>query len=399
MIMQALINKETFHAICEAKQVSYSYIAHKTKCKEEKIGKWANPSDLLRPTFSQAKKMAKCLHIPFAGLYMRPADVPLDKLPKIKNYRSFPNGFAMDDSSLNIAIFDLIQAKRFFLEVKSELGEEVPPFVVKINANNGDVIGWANEIRALFNLNMDVQFRTTSPRKLYLYVRQQIENQGVFVNCFTDVDIEIARAVAFYDDIMPIIGVNEDDRPPAKTFSLIHELTHILKRQSSLCNEMYNSFTKNQEEVFCNAVAGEVLVPQSALKVFLMKWKSDEILSVKNIQEIAKRFSISKEVTIRRLLDIGRIESPAYEAYAEEFQRIYEREREEQKVARKEGRKSGFPQPPERKAIDRTSSELCKTIYKGYGEELFSKQDVSRYLGIGQQHVNKFLREVSSWLS
>lgn len=397
MVMKALVNKETLRAICEAKQVTFSYIARMTKCREEKIRKWTDPSDLLRPTFNQAKKIAKCLHVPFAGLYMRPADVPLDKLPKIKNYRSFPNGFDGGDSSLNIAIFDLIQTKKFFVEIKEELGEKIRPFSFAVKALDGDVLGWSNEIRSLFELDIDTQFRTSSMRKFYLYVRHQIEQQGIFINCFTDVNLEIARAVAIYDNTTPIIGINEDDRPPAKTFSIIHELTHILKRQSSLCNAMYNSFTKNQEEVFCNAIAGEVLVPQSALKEILTKWRTDEVLGIKNIQEIADRFSVSKEVTIRRLLDIGRIEPRAYEAYVDEFRRIYEQEREEQRLARKEKRNSGFPQRPERKAIDRTSSELCKTLFKGYAEELFSKQDVSHYLGIGQQYVDKFLREVSLW--
>lgn len=397
--MKALINKETLHAICEAKQVTCTYIASATKCLEDKIGKWTDPSDYLRPTFLQAKKIAKCLHVPFAGLYMRPADVPLDKLPKIKNYRTLPNGFSTDDSALNIAIIDLLQAKRFFLETKAVLGEAVSPFSARINVQDDDVLAWAQEIRTVFGLDLDTQFCTTSPRKFYLYIRQQIERQGIFIHCFTDVDLEIARAVAFYDDTIPIIGVNEGDRPPAKTFSIIHELTHILKRQSSLCNEMYSSFTQNQEEAFCNAVSGEVLMPQGALKVFLTKWRSDEALGIDNIQEIAERFSVSKEVTIRRLLDIGRIEQTAYTAYANEFRRIIEREREEQRIARKEGRAHGVPRIPDREAIDRTSSALCKTLFRGYAEELFSKQDVSRYLGIGQQHVDKFLWEVSSWPS
>jgi Zn-dependent peptidase ImmA (M78 family) len=395
--MLALINKETLHAICESKQVTCTYIARETRFIKDKIEKWTDPSDSLRPTFLQAKKIARCLHVPFAGLYMCPADVPLHKLPKIKNYRTIPKGSSADDSSLNIAVADLLQAKRFYVETKAELGEAIQSFSVRINARYGEILRWAQEIRNVFELDLDTQFHTTSPRKFYLYVRQRIERQGIFVHCFTDVDLEIARAVALYDDTTPIIGINEDDRPPAKTFSIIHELTHILKRQSSLCNEMYSSFTQNQEEVFCNAVAGEVLMPQGALKVFLKKWKSDETLSVEHIQEIADRFSVSKEATIRRLLEIGRIEQTTYTAYLDEFRRNIEREREEQRLARKEGHAQGIPRIPYREAIDRTSSELCRMLFRGYAEELFSKQDVSRYLGIGQQYVDKFLREVSSW--
>lgn len=399
MAMHALINKETLHAICGAKKVTCAYIARETKCPEDSIEKWANPSDSLRPTFLQAKKIAKCLHVPFAGLYMKPTDVPLCKLPKIKNYRTFANGFIGDDSSLNIAITDLLQARDFLIKTKEELGEAVLPFSVTISSREDDVVGWADEIRRVFDLNLDAQFRTASMRQFYLYIRQQIELRGVFIHCFSDVDLDIARGIAFYDDKTPIIGINEEDRPPAKTFSIIHELTHLLKRQSSLCNEMYNSFSASQEEVFCNAVAGEVLVPQDALRVVLKKWKSDEVFSIDDLQEIADRLSISKEVILRRLLDIGRINQPAYVAYIDECRRIFEQERAEQNLARKEGLITIFSQPPDRKAIDRTSPALCITLYKGYSEELFNKQDVSRYLGINQKYINKFLQEVSSWHS
>jgi len=399
MAIHALINKETLRVICEAKKVTCTYIAKETKYAEDRIVKWSNPSDTLRPTFVQAKKIAKCLHVPFAGLYMKPTDVPLRKLPTIKSYRTFPHGYIEDDSSLNIAISDLLQARDFLIKTKEELGETILPFSVTLRSRPDDVFDWADEIRRMFDLNLETQFKAASMRKFYLYVREKIEAKGIFIHCFSDVDLDIARGIALYDDDTPIIGINEEDRPPAKTFSIIHELTHLLKCQSSLCNEMFNAFSMNQEEVFCNAVAGEVLVPWDALKVFLKKWKMDEVFSIDDIQKIAERFSVSKEVIVRRLLDIDLIKKPAYTAYIDECRRVVEQERAEQKLARQEGRKSGIPQYPDRNAIDRTSSALCITLYKGYSEELFSKQDLSRYLGIGQQYINKFLREVSSWHS
>ena len=88
----------------------------------------------------------------------------------------------------------------------------------------------------------------------------------MFVHCFTDVPIEMARAFAIYDSTMPIIGLNDDDRQPAKSFSMIHELVHIFKRESSLCNDMRSL---RKEEAFCNAVAGEVLVPRDALSAII----------------------------------------------------------------------------------------------------------------------------------
>ncbi|MDP3044911.1 MAG: hypothetical protein Q8N93_05820, partial [Bacillota bacterium] len=162
MAIHALINKETLRAVCEAKKVTCAYIAKETKYEEDRIVKWSNPSDALRPTFVQAKKIAKCLHVPFAGLYMKPVDVPLRKLPTIKSYRTFPNGFIEDDSSLNIAISDLLQARDFLVKTKEELGETLSPFSVTINSRTDDVLSWADEIRRVFDLNLDAQFRAAS---------------------------------------------------------------------------------------------------------------------------------------------------------------------------------------------------------------------------------------------
>ena len=58
---------------------------------------------------------------------------------------------------------------------------------------------------------------------------------------------------------------------------------------------------------------------------------------------------------------------------------------------------TGFRPSVSREAIDRTSSVVCKALYYGYGEEMYSKRDIAQHLGIAQKHVDKFLAEVSAW--
>jgi Zn-dependent peptidase ImmA (M78 family) len=392
----ALINKSTLSLICRTKQVTLTYIAEKTTLNEERIYRWLDISDPSLPTFVQAKKIAKCLHIPFAGLYMNPEDVPLKHLPHIRNMRSISDSL-FDNSSLNIAITDLLTNRDLLVDTKKELGEELPRFNLSMNTRENSIKHWASEIRRLFDISLIYQYKCLSTRQFYLYVRKQIEAQGIFVHCFSDVPVNVARGVAIFDNIMPIIGINAEDRPPAKTFSIIHELVHIFKRDSSMCNDMYNSFSLSEEEVFCNAVAGEVLVPENALKSIIRNHIKDTTYNKDEIQEIADKFSVSKEVIIRRLLDTGEISNSAYNAFADYFHRALDMEREEQRQARKDGKAKLIPRYMDREAIDRTSPSLCKILYQGYGEDLFNKQDISRYLGIDQKYVNKFLREVSSW--
>ena len=229
-----------------------------------------------------------------------------------------------------------------------------------------------------------------------MYLRQQIESKGIFVHCFTGVDVEIARGISIFNESAPIIGINDNDRYPAKTFSIIHELVHILKRQSTLCNEMFASFSSQNEEVFCNAVAGEVLVPVASLNVVLT---AKEIInfSLDDIEAIAKKYSVSKEVITRRLYDTNRISKDEYDTYANEIRQNFLQEREADRLARQEGRGQTIPKNMSREAVDKTSTAICRVLLIGYSDGYFSKQEVSGLLGIKEKHIPKFLTEVAKW--
>lgn len=392
----AQIDKNTLAYIFAGKKVSKDYIVSKTGIKSEKLDRWLDAQDVLFPTINQAKNIANCLHIPFAGFYMNPEHVKLKSIPSVKNYRTLYGGVDLDDSAINIAMMDLLQERDFLLEASKENNLSLPIFNLSITFCD-DPILWAKRIRELFDIQLDVQYKCTSSRKFYLYLREKIEAAGVFVHCFTDVPMEMARALAIYDKEMPIIGLNDEDRPPAKSFSMIHELVHIFKRESSLCNDIRSA---HGEEVFCNAVAGELLVPKSALESTIKIKDMSQPYSKQDIAYLADRFSVSKEVIIRRLLDTGHIDDTVYEAYASEFRRNVELQKEERKIAKQEGRLlSGYKKVVFREAIDRTSAAVCKVLCYGYGNEIYSKQDIARHLGISQKHINKFLTEVAAWNS
>ena len=398
MAIYALINKDVLPFICTGKRVTKEYICSATKLKKDSVDKWLDVTDPALPTILQAKKLAKCLHIPFAGLYMNTKDINIKSIPAIRNYRTLDGALSIDDSSLNIAIGDVLQERDFLIAESNDLG--IPLIVFSSPSCPTDApADWAKKIREHFSIDIKDQYKCSSSRQFYLYLRERLENKGIFVQCFTDVPVEIVRGFSIYEQELPIIGINDNDRPPAKSFSLIHELVHLIKRESSVCNVMYNATSLQSEEVFCNAVAGELLVPKDALAIVLHSGKYAKPYKVDDIAAIAKRFSVSREVIVRRLLDNGQISTVEYETYSEEFHREIERDREEQRLARKAGLKTGIPKNVSREAIDRTSPAICKTLYYGYGEEIYSKRDIAQHLGIAQKHVDKFLMEVSRWNS
>lgn len=396
-LVYATINKETLLHICHSKEVSTDFIIKKTKLNAAKVPLWLDTTNSSLPTIKQAKVLALCLHIPFAGLYMNPVDIPLKRIPNIKNLRTMQGTSTPDDSALNIAMVDILLERDFLIDANKEFDQPIPIFSPHI-PNGNDPVKWAQAIRTQFSIDLGAQYKCSSPRQFYLYLRNRIESGGIFVHCFVDVPIETARGLAIYDNLLPIIGINDEDRPPAKSFTLIHELVHLLKRESSLCNDMTHMEAIAGEEVFCNAVAGELLVPTKALKIVLSDKNFAEPYSASDIQKIANRFSVSREVIIRRLLSIGKINKIEYDTYADLFNQELEQEREMQQAARKQGIKIGFSQNISRDAIDRTSPSVSKMLYHGFSEEVYSKQDIARHLNIDQKHVDKFLVEVSKWI-
>ena len=396
MTNYALINKEVIPFICDRKRVSTDYLVVKTGCKLERIRKWLDVKDPALPTINQAKKIAKALNIPFAGLYMNKDDIKISSIPKITNFRSLNGDVQIDDSSLNIAICGILNERDYVLSAIQEFEMQLP--TLSLPTCDGAVESFARSIREHFELDISRQFKCTSARQFYLLLRKHVEDKGIFVQCFVGVPVETARAFAIYKDHMPIIGLNDLDRSPAKSFSLIHELVHLINRESSLCNDMYNSMEVHKEEIFCNAVAGEVLVPKYELNN-LLKHESDSNIDLYMIRWLADKFSVSREVIIRRLLDLNHITKAEYSAFSETFVSELESNREEQKTLREMGLSKGIPRNISREAIDRFSTTTCYALLYGYAENFYSKRDIALHLGIAQKHVDSFLKEVSGWSS
>ncbi|MDR1821327.1 MAG: ImmA/IrrE family metallo-endopeptidase [Oscillospiraceae bacterium] len=393
--IDANINKETVSFICTQIGVTSSFLVKKTGFAEDKIGAWLDVSNDAYPTLNQAKTLAKALKVPFAGLYMHKDNIPIKKLPSLLNLRRVPDALS-DGSALNLAVVELIRYHDFLSSAESDLDIVAPQLTLPSVSDTETSTTFAAHIRTFFGLELSNQFKLQSARQFYLYVRQQVESKGIFVHCFTGVDVEIARGISIFNETAPIIGINNNDRYPAKTFSIIHELVHILKKQSTLCNEMFTSFSSQDEEVFCNAVAGEVLVPAASLNVVLTA-QNITSYSLDTIETIAKKYSVSKEVIARRLYDTSRISKYEYDTYANEIRQNFENEKQAQKLARQESRGHKIVKVPSREAVDKTSPAICKVLLIGYSDGYFSKQEVSGLLGIKEKHIPKFLTEVAKW--
>ena len=114
------------------------------------------------------------------------------------------------------------------------------------------------------------------------------------------------RGFALSDPLAPLIFVNGADTKAAQMFTIAHELAHIWLGTSALSNlSAVSGPGFRREEVWCNAVAAELLVPLAGLQSNLQQ---DEPLSDTLLSRLAQTFKVSSLVILRRLLDANRIE-------------------------------------------------------------------------------------------
>jgi Zn-dependent peptidase ImmA (M78 family) len=128
--------------------------------------------------------------------------------------------------------------------------------------------------------------------------RNSIEhNLGIHVFQFAMPKDE-AQGFSYSDSLPYCITINNAYPATSRTFTLFHELAHILSSQSGLCKPDDTLFRREETstEYDCNSFAGSILVP---VKDVVPATDKDTIF------RYATKFKISSEVYLRRLLSLS----------------------------------------------------------------------------------------------
>lgn len=178
-------------------------------------------------------------------------------------------------------------------------------------------------------LGFDLEARATCrtwEEALRLFITQA-DGIGVLVmsgvvlsNNNRKLDPEEFRGFALADRRAPLIFVNGSDSKSAQMFTLAHELAHLWLGSTAVSDaSAAPNGGHRREEVWCNAVAAELLVPLAALRNDLV---DDE--TVENaVGRLTRRYKVSSLVMLRRLLDAGWLNRAAFDvAWATERARL-----------------------------------------------------------------------------
>jgi Zn-dependent peptidase ImmA (M78 family)/DNA-binding XRE family transcriptional regulator len=264
-----------------------------------------------RPTFHQAQKLAKVLHAPF-GFFFLP-EPPVETLP-LPDLRTLP-GAMPERPSLNLqdTVRSVLQRQAWYLEYLELQGASPLSFVARFKTAS-PVEEVARDIRAV----LGVAAEEAQHLQWDAYYRRLIEGAeaaGILVmrsgivdnHTRRTLDVAEFRGFAVSDRHAPVVFINSADAPTARLFTLMHELAHLWIGSSGISNVTPGPV--RQDEVFCNAVAGEFLAPQ---ELFLSRWAAGPEDIQRRVAALATSFHVSKMVVWRRALDLGLIDAATY---------------------------------------------------------------------------------------
>lgn len=256
-----------------------------------------------RPTLKQLEQFAHATHTPFGLLFL--AEPPTETVP-IPDMRTIGNlAVPRPSADLLETIYICQSRQEWYREYERQLGSQPLPFVGAATVDTPAAEA-ARQIREWlsFNLSNRLQYANSDDARRQLI--DLIENIGVLVmvsgivggDTHRTLDPSEFRGFALSDPLAPLIFVNGADTKAAQIFTLVHELAHIWLGGSALSDAAMVSRDGVAEELWCNRVAAEVLVPLAVLR---NDYRGKP--TTQEMTRLARLYRVSTLVILKRLFD------------------------------------------------------------------------------------------------
>lgn len=274
-----------------------------------------------RPTLKQLEAFAHKTHAPFGLLFL--PEPPSEPIP-IPDMRTLGNAAVPRPSADLLDTIYACQARQdWYRDYIRDQGVPELPFVGSVTVDTA-VVQAAQMIRSELGFNLTDRSVFANSDEALRQLIDRIENIGVLVmvsgivggDTHRTLAPEEFRGFALSDPYAPLIFVNGADTKAAQIFTLIHELAHIWLGGSALSDAAMASRGGVTEELWCNQVAAEVLVPLSALRSDYRGQPTQQ-----EVGRLARRYKVSTLVILKRLFDAK------YLSW-DDYQQLYEAERD-----------------------------------------------------------------------
>lgn len=377
--LRANINPETLTFSRERIGYAIPEIARKLRVKEERWMSWEKGE--LKPTTKQLIDIADKLDRTPGFFYLE--SLP-DEEEIFSEFRTINNSIYVPGTpKLRVAIREAERNRRTLLDLYSEQNK-IPQQIPLLNLRAGGIQQTAQAIREWLGISIEMQYGWGSSSDALTKWKTILEEKDIFVVQFPYVEVEECRGFALAKDIFPIIGINSKDSIKARIFTLIHELAHLLYRDSVLINDsLAEYFGGNRTmEQKCNRLAAEILVPTEDL---IQEFNSHDY-SIKEVIRLGRRFGVSGYVMLIRLKSTNLISNDDFEGLKANFT-FYD----------SNGKKGGSGGDSYYTQIVRKGRLYLKSVFQSYFDNHISIVELANLTGWKVPNLNELAAKTFGW--
>lgn len=365
--------------------------ARRLKVDQQRLDAWEDPASDEAPSIPQLRKLAALFKRPLAVFYLREAP---PRFEVMRDLRRLPGTGARHYSpAVQLEIRLANERRELALELAADLEQPVPEFTLgATEKEDAEEVG--KRIRTALGVTADLhlRWRDNNGRAGFNAWRYRIENLGVLVFQTTRFSSDEASGFAIAADILPAIAVNRNDSLTRRTFTLLHELAHLMIRVSGVSDLETDAARPPEDqriEVFCNHVAAAALMPRDVLlsePQVVAQGVRSTTWSDAQVNELARRFNVSREALLRRLLTFDRTTDEFYRRkrsqYATEFRAGQQQKKE---AAAATEIKRNMPQ----ETVSNFGRPLVNMLLDTYRQDRMTLSEISGYLGLKVKHIPK----------
>ena len=363
--------------------LSISSVAKKIKSSIQNLEDWETGK--AKPTIPQLRKLAKLYKRPIAIFFLPEPPLTFDAMKDFR--KAFDLELVPQSPALFIEIRRAYYKREIALELANEIQEDIPFFTESIGISD-DHDNISDLVRNSLAVEIEKQFSWKDNYEAYNYWKENIESKGVLVfqtSHTSRIKVGEMRGFSISQNKLPVIVINSKDSISGKIFTLLHEFVHLLLHNAGICDlAIYEEPITDEEkiETFCNMIAGGVLVPTKFIlnEGIVRKQSSKESWTVVEIDELSKKYCVSQEVILRRLLILNKTTRRFYENKRVELLKYYKKLEEETK--------GGVP-PYYRLVIRNNGSNFVKLVLNAYYQEAINTSQLSDFLGMKLKHLSK----------
>ena len=292
-------------------------------------------------------EMARVYRRPLLTFYL---SEPPEKGDRGADFRTLPaEHSAADDALLDTLVRDIRARQSMARTVLEDMEEaEQLGFIGSRRMEEGPAVV-LEALRGLLDMELTAYRRQRNVTAAFKLLRESAEKAGVFVllkgnlgTHHTDiVDTDIFRGFAIADNIAPFVIINHHDARSSWSFTLLHELTHLILGQTGISGAR----AENDIERFCDDIASEYLLPKEGSKSLAFSDNTNFEEIVEWINQFSNESKISRTMVAYKAWRGGGIDREMFNRLRSAFREQWLREREERREQARRRERTGGVNP------------------------------------------------------